>query len=108
VRLRPRLEEEKIPNFWDSIFFLLSRNLFADLWSDVFCLGEEERRLFLRKNVCFSSFRGCVWFGFRLCCFFFCVVVFGRRFVTTLLVFEAAFQVWLAFHWLLGCGLGWL
>lgn len=43
-----------------------------------------------------------------LFCVSLCVVVIGPRFVTTLLVFGAAFGVSLVFHCLSGCGLGWL
>ena len=39
---------------------------------------------------------------------FFCVVVFGRRFVTDWFVFGVVFGVWLAFPFALDCDVGWL
>ncbi len=45
------------------------------------------------------------------CCFsfcYFCVVVFGWRFVTTLFVFWVAFGCRFVFRWRLGCGVRWL
>ena len=79
------------------------------IYGAMFLVWEKKKGVrFYEKMFAFLLSEVAVWFGFRLFCFFFCVVVFGQRFVTTLLVFEAVFQVWLAFHWLLGCGSSWL